>query len=504
MVVRNRKVLIILGSLLVLVIAVGGFVLINGKLQESSYNEAIDTAEKFLLENDYETAIIHYEEAIDINPEDTDAYLGLADVYVRMENFAVARAVLKQGYQVTGSPKLEYMLNRLYSADIDGKQSDASGDVDWNTPLLQKLSAYTFSDYKEKFGAVQHSEKDEDGYLRVVHSGLDGVCFYRNTTDDRKIVNTTSGKPYADAMPEKIQMNSITSVFRNFNGEIELETLQIMVGDRVQPKSEDERYLLELETNDCIIRVETDNQGNILSRQPWNEILLLNANQNKRGGQVSGIVLDAVTGEGVRGAELVFEPKGSKGKKETAESGTGGTFDITLEPGNYEVTITADDYIQETFSFEAKKGKSYSGEEFVISPSLASGTARIVLEWNAEPYDLDSYLTGETSDGHNVDVNYTSQKEEVNGETVAELDLDDTNGFGPETTTIYDLNGTYTFSVEDFGHTGTMAQHGATVKIYMPNEKPKTVSLSTGSGVENLWVVCKIDHGKLTILNKAQ
>ena len=65
----------------------------------------------------------------------------------------------------------------------------------------------------------------------------------------------------------------------------------------------------------------------------------------------------------------------------------------------YEVTISADGYVDETFEFEMEKDKNYSGEQFTISPELAAGSARIVLEWNAQPQDLDSYLWGNTDKG---------------------------------------------------------------------------------------------------------
>ena len=38
----------------------------------------------------------------------------------------------------------------------------------------------------------------------------------------------------------------------------------------------------------------------------------------------------------------------------------------------YEVTISADGYVDETFEFEMEKDKNYSGEQFTISPELAA------------------------------------------------------------------------------------------------------------------------------------
>ena len=48
----------------------------------ASYEEKMDLGRKYLLELDYDQAILAFEEAIKINPKKKDAYLELAEVYV--------------------------------------------------------------------------------------------------------------------------------------------------------------------------------------------------------------------------------------------------------------------------------------------------------------------------------------------------------------------------------------------------------------------------------------
>lgn len=87
---------------------------------------------------------------------------------------------------------------------------------------------------------------------------------------------------------------------------------------------------------------------------------------------------------------------------------------------------------------------------------------------------------------------------------LAELDVDDTNGYGPETITLNDLNGVYTYSVVDYRTTGTLQQYGATVKVYLPGKSaPTVITLDPNAGVENVWEVFELDHGELKILNRA-
>lgn len=82
--------------------------------------------------------------------------------------------------------------------------------------------------------------------------------------------------------------------------------------------------------------------------------------------------------------------------------------------------------------------------------------------------------------------------------------MDDTNGYGPETITLNDLNGVYTYSVVDYRTTGTLQQYGATVKVYLPGKSaPTVITLDPNAGVENVWEVFELDHGELKILNRA-
>jgi hypothetical protein len=52
----------------------------------------------------------------------------------------------------------------------------------------------------------------------------------------------------------------------------------------------------------------------------------------------------------------------------------------------------------------------------------------------------------------------------------AVLDLDNTHGKGPETTTIHKAErGTYTFCVKQYSHHGSMSSSDATVRVFFPS-----------------------------------
>jgi uncharacterized protein YfaP (DUF2135 family) len=131
------------------------------------------------------------------------------------------------------------------------------------------------------------------------------------------------------------------------------------------------------------------------------------------------------------------------------------------------------------------------------------GEIRIVLTWDQEPPDLDSYLTGSLDDGTQIGIDYTQRENrDSNGEVVADLDVDDTNGNGPETITLYNPNGSFEYYVRDYHATGTMSNSHAQVKVYVGGAAPVVIDIP--SGLNNAWSVCRIDHGNVTVTNTAR
>ncbi len=502
---KSKILLIVLSSLLVIIIGVIAFILINGHMVESNYTASISQGEKYLQENNYEDALVAYKAALEIDPDSEDAYVGLANTYIAMGDASSALNIVNQGLARMDSSELRNTLNLLNNSNVEAKNIVAkdSDKIAFNTSLEQKFTTYTFEDFKDEFGSVKSATTDSDGYLEVVHKGLNAVCFYKNTSNNKKIVDTSKKLPYRTGMPEKIQLKSLLLIFRNWEGYVSREKLELLVGKKLTPVKEDNRYVVSFDCGDYTMKVETDKDGKITSETAWNELILKNANEENKGSTVSGVVTNAVTGDGVANATLAFEPQNSNAEATCTTTNSTGAFNVELEPAKYVITITAEGFEEETFDFEVQEDRNYSGEQFTISPELAAGTARIVLEWGAEPVDLDSYLQGTSGSGETVNVSYFNKTAKSGNTVFAELDLDDTSGYGPETTTIYDLSGSYKFRVADFRRTGTMAAKGATVKVYLPGESVTTITLDSSSGVEDLWDVCEINKGKLTVLNTA-
>jgi adhesin/invasin len=131
----------------------------------------------------------------------------------------------------------------------------------------------------------------------------------------------------------------------------------------------------------------------------------------------------------------------------------------------------------------------------LLSPKLAAGSMRIVLTWDASPKDMDSYLL--TPSG--CTVSYQKRECADDGQR-AVLDLDNTHGNGPETTTIHKAKkGKYTFCVKQYSRHGSMSSSGATVRVFLPSGRTMVKRIGTDGKVRGhkgrgrTWAVLQID-----------
>ena len=109
-------------------------------------------------------------------------------------------------------------------------------------------------------------------------------------------------------------------------------------------------------------------------------------------------------------------------------------------------------------------------------------TMRIVLTWGSSPSDLDSHL----KIGDSYHVSY-SNKNPYGAN--ADLDIDDTSSYGPETVTIRSFHEdmTYNYYIHDYTNrdstTSTaMSRSNATVKVYFGDTLYRTFTVPSGAG----------------------
>ena len=116
---------------------------------------------------------------------------------------------------------------------------------------------------------------------------------------------------------------------------------------------------------------------------------------------------------------------------------------------------------------------------------LGVPVVKVALSWGADPADLDSHLTFPSVGGGRGHV-YYSNKAEGN----VTLDTDDTDGFGPEITTVVALtDGVYRYSVHHYSGAGTISSSSATVSMVVDRMGIYTLTPPSGAtGEDDAWL----------------
>jgi PKD repeat protein len=244
-------------------------------------------------------------------------------------------------------------------------------------------------------------------------------------------------------------------------------------------------------------------------------------------GSLTGMVTDALTGEAIEGAEV----------------SVAGLSDLTDAEGNYLIENVPIGTLSANFNANPTNGlapllvnffdqstensstvtcskadyNTYSNNQVVIpqdgtltlnislSPTLASGQMRFVLNWGADPRDLDSHLNTPEIEGNTYHIYYSDQGS-IETAPYAALDHDITSGYGPETMTIYDMfAGTYQYYIYKYAGDGPITASQAVVQIYGQNGLLQTLQVPT-NGEGDYWYVCDVNGstGQLTIRNVIQ
>jgi hypothetical protein len=253
------------------------------------------------------------------------------------------------------------------------------------------------------------------------------------------------------------------------------------------------------------------------------------------GGDISGIIKDAVTGNAIQGVSIsirsglnVRSGDTISGKTDTTDSNGAYTLS-SMNPGSYTIQGSKDNWISTYFNVRSCTGAS--GINSNLSEQLAAGAMRIVLSWVGGE-DFDSHLeipcTSGTCDGSDADdkshlwysVNqggvstndYHNYTDIVNPGDNVTLDQDNTDGSaspcgstcGPETITISKIrSGTYRYHVYAYDQSSStssrhIADNGTVVQVFYNNS---STNFDVPSTVGNLWTVFDFDIDNSSVFN---
>lgn len=202
-----------------------------------------------------------------------------------------------------------------------------------------------------------------------------------------------------------------------------------------------------------------------------------------------GRVVSASSGQGVAGATVQVATR-------STTSNSNGDFVLQNIPeGTQTVSISANGFAAYTENLQFPRGATIE-RNFVVVPQVPEGYITIVLTWGADPRDLDSHLDV-PGGGH---IAYYSQGN-LNQYPFAELDVDDTNGFGPETITIsQQQTGDYVYRVHHWSGSLDLSRSGGRVDVYRGGTRVATFH-PPANATGRWWHVFKMNGAQIAPLD---
>lgn len=110
---KSKKLVMIADAAIGLVCIIVLALFIGKNASARKVAELLDLGNKYLTEQDYEEAIVAFQEIIEIDPKCEEAYRGLANVYIAMGDYESAIDILQQGIEQTGAEELAAYLEEI-------------------------------------------------------------------------------------------------------------------------------------------------------------------------------------------------------------------------------------------------------------------------------------------------------------------------------------------------------------------------------------------------------
>ena len=482
---KEKKLVILITaiiSVLAIAIAITSVFLLS---PSASYTRSIQEAENLVEEGDYENAVLAYQEAIEKDPDNVSAYLGLAEIYEMNGDLLLAIDVLEDGYTRTKSAQIRVMLNRLVGTDEEVVEVDG---VSLNRTLLSMFSSYREEDYEKRYGR-------SDGRREARFDGLD------------------AGITFEDGVPVSIEVDDVLTLFKADEA-FEASLLEDMRLEKLRTRNDSEHGEMVVFVYDDM-KISIAVEDGMITSSSYNELVPSIEDEEDEDKEedeeeneeeevetilCSGVTTDYLTGEVIGNVSMtVYRGHNNSGQKYLElSSNEKGEFQMNLECGRYFfVEFKKDAYTSEWPLRAAKDGTIYEGLTVPLLKPLDD--ISIILEWESQEVELISELVSivRGEDGSTKDTGVITG---VDGETDAYREITDTGGVVRDVTTIVDEADRYSFYVHRIEGDGTFGDAKAKVTIQVPGISDVVVEVRPEI-IGDYWLVGVIDHGKFFIRN---
>lgn len=292
---KNKMIWIIIPLTVIMIVGVvaGAVFLILSQKKENRYYEQMNVAKMYLEQADYSQMISAYEAAIELKPEEPEAYIELAEYYLQEGKYYEATEIARLGLLRTNNSTLQDLIvfigdsrtkefkesaQKKLSSDDQKEKKIASEKVVLRNNVVHMVSEYCFQQYLNEYKQVDvNYVSGEEGY-QIKFKGLEMFMYFKNTSEYDQMIDEFNKKPMPKAKPYKVVIQNPEELFVGFGGYIENIHIEEMFGIKGVDvlESENGKYYLAFEYLGCSMKIETDQEGNFSRDNALIEISPLN------------------------------------------------------------------------------------------------------------------------------------------------------------------------------------------------------------------------------------
>lgn len=244
------------------------------------YAQQMRAARVAIENSSYDAIVTAYETAIELRPEDPQAYLELADFYLDQGKYYEATSTIKRGMTLISDGRLESMLDIIQekmqppTREEDIFIGDAAAMIEvvdsdslvLRMQFLDALSNYCYQQYLNEYGdSVVSVVSGGEGY-QVKFNGLSAYVYYKNTSEYPDAIDEVRRTPASNYKPYKIVIQDPNTLFVGYDGAISAGRLCQIFDQETQPvfsKDISSTYYMEFSYMDCTLWFVTDSRGNV-------------------------------------------------------------------------------------------------------------------------------------------------------------------------------------------------------------------------------------------------
>jgi tetratricopeptide (TPR) repeat protein len=177
---KNRSVLLALSIATLLILLSGSAIVFASFNRKGSIGDKMELGVRYLLEGDYEEAILAYTAAIEIDPRSVEAYMGRADAYVKLEKYDEAIADYEQALEIDELNEEAYIKLAVCYKATDGFQKaidvllgglDATG----NSQVRNELELLGL-EYGKQLLEIQKYEDAQEIFTLIIEVNIKNVA----------------------------------------------------------------------------------------------------------------------------------------------------------------------------------------------------------------------------------------------------------------------------------------------------------------------------------------